>query len=1205
MSDDRYLAVLADGTTQIWSEEFIHCISLDTTHGPLPPPYAFPSTQRPPALGPVVRSGGVIALQSQRQRMMESSDRLSPMLGDVQPPLPTQVWVEQGYDPAVPDLVSYYDVDGASTERSLSPGRQHRFASSSSFASSQYTRDTTAHPSVQLPSMRAVPSGVSTTQQSTSDRNAVISGGLGAAQSESYVVQARSDVLGQHETKARVSGRAVSKAAKDVIQAATAMAPGRRVAMSTATATDFARQYAAEQSADEESRRVRFAAVPILDSADTRLTELSSTRPGRKRQATVSTDDTRFRSPLGFTASQAFGSAASVRAAAMLISKSLDDGESKGLDGLPAVGVGSSKTDERPTNVWERLHRGDSVVDSAERAARVAHAAGTFDGGPVQPTTDPSKTTHDVHVIDACFDLSKNTIVAACSDQTIRMFDVSAYRTDGHLPLDELIRRRGARRGVRKRAMQREKQLQQALRTRKATADDAIRRGVEQDSTPVTDVVLGMRKAVRGDEASDSDEDNAADGADLTVRHRFRRFVASNRQKRLVERRLRSSTGVQQHAMEHELSKSVKAAQLLKGSGVGGGAVGTVVTDPLDQVMAEEICIGGDNEHALQLACDSLFGTGPGIPVAVTVLQPVTTHWAAMGGLPDKQNPAQPQRQSSADTAAAAVASEGTKSTAARSPTLSSSPEASETPSAPQRGAAPVLTPAETEAMDVPRYIVADSTGHVAIHHGHTYQRLGTLRTHCEHIFQLLYIPKLGLVVAGSGGPIVVCDPFKVQVTRIFGSASAISVRCLAWSSREKLLFAAGFDGQARVWNPYLPQKPIAVLQHGQSDTSAGLGLSAADPVSVLSVNDAHNQVITLSQGGRIQVFDLRTFRCLQAHHDSVVDRCKGMLVDIQRLGVLLYGSHVRVWKLTELPGNTVSAATAALIDLVSADVGDAELMQRSETSDNPLHRVMSNLLGVEPSARRAALSGPGTDQSAVASARMALRRNSVVAYDDSATGEAKETDDDAHDLATARQRRHTVRRSSVVGTTGGSAMRTEGVAAAAALPFAVTVRRGSISERVVRNVITEASIKAETLGDGAALSRVGLLSALYSPAFHQVASVEKSGNVTVWDMRTGAAHTSYQVYHTPHHPLDDPALTSGRNGNREDEPAVVGAVDVMYEVVCAELDAKCRRIVTAAAYGSVRLWSFSTCTCLLHVGQTVLITPPAPFLSAPYSYNF
>ncbi|KAA0176085.1 hypothetical protein FNF27_02475 [Cafeteria roenbergensis] len=147
-------------------------------------------------------------------------------------------------------------------------------------------------------------------------------------------------------------------------------------------------------------------------------------------------------------------------------------------------------------------------------------------------------------------------------------------------------------------------------------------------------------------------------------------------------------------------------------------------------------------------------------------------------------------------------------------------------------------------------------------------------------------------------------------------------------------------------------------------------------------------------------------------------------------------------------------------------------------------------------------------------------------------------------------------------------------------------LRRGSVEERAVRNLVTEATERAAQLRVSDADA---VLCALFSQTFGVVVTVRFGGRVATWDVRTGEVRATFRVSHrliaaTGAMGGDDGEAPSAGTGRSLRLGATFRPPDI--ELTAATLDAHGRRLLTGGIDGSVRMWSIAN-------GDLVRSLPP------------
>lgn len=170
-------------------------------------------------------------------------------------------------------------------------------------------------------------------------------------------------------------------------------------------------------------------------------------------------------------------------------------------------------------------------------------------------------------------------------------------------------------------------------------------------------------------------------------------------------------------------------------------------------------------------------------------------------------------------------------------------------------------------------------------------------------------------------------DVRNCVITKRFEMSHPLGITALAWCESERCVVTCGFDRRLLLWDAFVRKSHVAEL--GEAPPSA----SPQEAIVDVAVNDVHHQVLTLTKGGRLTVWDPRTLRQLQVVQDNLSRRSAGLAVDMQRLAVVTFGSHVRAWRVREVELNHETAAKAA-VRAVAAAPGSALAKALQEDRD-------------------------------------------------------------------------------------------------------------------------------------------------------------------------------------------------------------------------------------------------------------------------------
>jgi len=572
-------------------------------------------------------------------------------------------------------------------------------------------------------------------------------------------------------------------------------------------------------------------------------------------------------------------------------------------------------------------------------------------------------------------------------------------------------------------------------------------------------------------------------------------------------------------------------------------------------------------------------------------------------------------------------------------------------------------------------YAVGDSMGWVTLYDCETLTLVGACETPLEGVTGMVAVPGLGIAVAGHGGGIQVVDPRTATVSKAFVAAHPLGITALALCQGEQLLVTAGYDSRLLCWDAHgTTAQPVAELSSGTppvlkrsegggaggdgGDAGGGGGggggdgagsladgladTSGADRVIELAVAEAHAMILAITAAGRVEVYDPKTLQLTQRLHDRLSSSTRGIIVDAQRLVVATFGSHLRLWRIREVDGNTLTAAQAAL-RAVAAGPGSALAAAQREDRERDAVVPERRVAIVDPTVSDVGISGTSPRAMGGRAARGGLsngspvphRRLSDIAKKRRGGGLVVTTKDASAAIALAgapggggggsdpqsprQSRADTVlgellqaaedsgqdptrgrRGSGLVGGDGavargaaggpaGAARRNSAVQLESAMEDArrrLQLRRGSVEERAVRNLVTEATERAAQLRVSDADA---VLCALYSDSFGVVVTVRFGGRVATWDVRTGEVRATFRVSHrniaaTGAMGGDDGTATSAGTGRVLRLGTTFKPADI--ELTAASLDAHGRRLLTGGIDGSVRMWSIAN-------GDLVRSLPP------------
>ncbi|CAF4611135.1 unnamed protein product [Rotaria sp. Silwood1] len=131
------------------------------------------------------------------------------------------------------------------------------------------------------------------------------------------------------------------------------------------------------------------------------------------------------------------------------------------------------------------------------------------------------------------------------------------------------------------------------------------------------------------------------------------------------------------------------------------------------------------------------------------------------------------------------------------------------------------------------------------------YHNMGAI--HREYIRKILYLPHNNSIIASSGdnrNSLIITNINKLKKPYIFRLYKGCE--CFDYSKALNILITGGADYLARIWNPYVTQKNITILE----------GHHAA--VIDVKINERLAQCYTFSQDAMVKAWDLKEFFCLQ-----------------------------------------------------------------------------------------------------------------------------------------------------------------------------------------------------------------------------------------------------------------------------------------------------------------------------------------------------
>ncbi|CAF0961507.1 unnamed protein product [Rotaria magnacalcarata] len=131
------------------------------------------------------------------------------------------------------------------------------------------------------------------------------------------------------------------------------------------------------------------------------------------------------------------------------------------------------------------------------------------------------------------------------------------------------------------------------------------------------------------------------------------------------------------------------------------------------------------------------------------------------------------------------------------------------------------------------------------------YHSMGAI--HREYVRKILYLPHNNSIIASSGdnrNSLIITNINKLKKPYIFRLYKGCE--CFDYSKELNLLITGGADYLARIWNPYVTQKNVAILE----------GHHAA--VIDIKINERLAQCYTFSYDAMVKAWDLKEFFCLQ-----------------------------------------------------------------------------------------------------------------------------------------------------------------------------------------------------------------------------------------------------------------------------------------------------------------------------------------------------
>eukprot|EP00792_Barthelona_sp_PAP020_P007068 TRINITY_DN3100_c0_g1_i2.p1 TRINITY_DN3100_c0_g1~~TRINITY_DN3100_c0_g1_i2.p1 ORF type:complete len:1157 (-),score=258.67 TRINITY_DN3100_c0_g1_i2:1727-5197(-) len=164
--------------------------------------------------------------------------------------------------------------------------------------------------------------------------------------------------------------------------------------------------------------------------------------------------------------------------------------------------------------------------------------------------------------------------------------------------------------------------------------------------------------------------------------------------------------------------------------------------------------------------------------------------------------------------------------------------------------------------------------------------------THINNIHQstwvsaLHYKDNLGIISGGMDGDILITDPEKLVVEREL-KGHTLGIYCLDSAKTSKLIISGGLDRQALLWDAYC-STPI----HSFEEHKAA--------IIYVSIDDINNTCITVASDKTVNVWDLRTFKCLQMLSDPFLhqpaDNFTSSIFSSKYGRLFTAGNQIRNW---------------------------------------------------------------------------------------------------------------------------------------------------------------------------------------------------------------------------------------------------------------------------------------------------------------------
>eukprot|EP00002_Diphylleia_rotans_P001044 TRINITY_DN10569_c0_g1_i5.p1 TRINITY_DN10569_c0_g1~~TRINITY_DN10569_c0_g1_i5.p1 ORF type:complete len:919 (+),score=138.32 TRINITY_DN10569_c0_g1_i5:188-2944(+) len=128
---------------------------------------------------------------------------------------------------------------------------------------------------------------------------------------------------------------------------------------------------------------------------------------------------------------------------------------------------------------------------------------------------------------------------------------------------------------------------------------------------------------------------------------------------------------------------------------------------------------------------------------------------------------------------------------------------------------------------------------------------IAKLPLHSDWITDMAEIPELGLTLSSSLDKKILVWETATCVRRNELNGHKKGVLCMAYSQRYRLVFSAGFDRDVLVWNPIVAGVLHKMKGHDKTIMS-------------LYATKRNNELISLDTSGRLKLWDIRSYECLQ-----------------------------------------------------------------------------------------------------------------------------------------------------------------------------------------------------------------------------------------------------------------------------------------------------------------------------------------------------